>query len=112
MSSFLLATLATLDHPTFWGLRPVTKKTSTSGSAKLRMAMSSQSIPQQGIPRREGQGCATTTCMFLAAAVQLTSTSDEEANWQSARSLIERAAGHGARFVATPENTNYLGPHD
>ena len=34
------------------------------------------------------------------------------ANWQSARSLIERAAGHGARFVATPENTNYLGPHD
>jgi deaminated glutathione amidase len=50
--------------------------------------------------------------MFLAAAVQLTSTSDEEANWQSARSLIERAAGHGARFVATPENTNYLGPHD
>ena len=49
--------------------------------------------------------------MFLAAAVQLTSTSDEEANWQSARTLIERAAGHGARFVATPENTNYLGPH-
>lgn len=50
--------------------------------------------------------------MFLAAAVQLTSTSDEEANWESARSLIERAAGHGARFVATPENTNYLGPHE
>jgi len=50
--------------------------------------------------------------MFLAAAVQLTSTSDEEANWQSARALVERAAAHGARFVATPENTNYLGPHD
>jgi len=49
--------------------------------------------------------------MFLAAAIQLTSTSDAEANWESARSLIERAAGHGARFVATPENTNYLGPH-
>jgi len=49
--------------------------------------------------------------MFLAAAVQLTSTSDEDANWESARSLIERAAGHGAAFVATPENTNYLGPH-
>src|SRR3954454_7133697 len=49
--------------------------------------------------------------MFLAAAIQLTSTSDEDANWQSARSLIERAAGHGAAFVATPENTNYLGPH-
>jgi len=50
--------------------------------------------------------------MFLAAAVQLTSTSDEEANWESARALIERAVSHGARFVATPENTNYLGPHE
>src|SRR5215203_3314875 len=61
---------------------------------------------------RQGQECATRRRMFLAAAVQLTSTSDEEANWRSARSLIERAAGYGARFVATPENTNYLGPHD
>jgi len=50
--------------------------------------------------------------MFLAAAVQLTSTSDEAANWASAEALIARAAGHGARFVTTPENTNYLGPHD
>jgi predicted amidohydrolase len=50
--------------------------------------------------------------MFLAAAVQLTSTSDEAANWESARGLIERAARAGARFVATPENTNYLGPHE
>src|SRR4051812_38180168 len=50
--------------------------------------------------------------MFLAAAVQLTSTSDAEANWESARALIERAAAHGARFVAPPENTNYLGPHE
>jgi predicted amidohydrolase len=49
--------------------------------------------------------------MFLAAVVQLNCTSDEKANWESARGLIERAAGHGARFVATPENTNYLGPH-
>src|ERR1700712_985571 len=49
--------------------------------------------------------------MFLAAAVQLTSTSDEEANWESAHALIERAASYGARFVATPENTHYLGPH-
>lgn len=48
---------------------------------------------------------------YLAAAVQLTSTSDGEANWRMARDLVERAAGHGARFVGTPENTNYLGPH-
>jgi len=49
---------------------------------------------------------------FLAAAVQMTSTSDAEANWQSVRRLIGRAAGAGAAFVATPENTNYLGPHE
>lgn len=52
-----------------------------------------------------------TSPTFLAAAVQLTSTSDAEANWSSARTLIERAAGYGARLVATPENTNFLGPH-
>ncbi len=50
--------------------------------------------------------------MFLAAAVQLNSTSDEAGNLAAARTLIERAAGYGAAFVATPENTNYLGPHD
>lgn len=50
--------------------------------------------------------------MFMAAVIQLNCTSNEQANWESARSLIERAAAHGARFVATPENTNYLGPHD
>jgi predicted amidohydrolase len=50
--------------------------------------------------------------MDLVAVVQMTSSSDEEANWQSAHDLIVRAAGHGARFVATPENTNYLGPRE
>lgn len=49
---------------------------------------------------------------YLAAAVQLSCTSDAEANWRSARGLIERAAGHGARLIATPENTNFLGPHE
>lgn len=49
--------------------------------------------------------------MLLAAAVQLTSTSDETANWENARGLIEQAARRGAGFVSTPENTNYLGPH-
>ena len=48
--------------------------------------------------------------MFLAAVVQMTSTSDPEANWRQARGLIERAASYGARLVATPENTNFLGP--
>lgn len=48
--------------------------------------------------------------MFLTAVVQMTSTSDLEANWVQARGLVERAAAYGARLVATPENTNYLGP--
>jgi predicted amidohydrolase len=42
----------------------------------------------------------------------MTSTSDAEANWRSVRQLVEKAAGLGARFIATPENTNYLGPHE
>jgi len=49
--------------------------------------------------------------MPLLAVVQMTSTSDAEANWRSAQELIGRAAGYGAELVATPENTNYLGPH-
>ena len=49
---------------------------------------------------------------YLAAVVQLTSTSDEAANLATARDLVRRAAGLGARLVATPENTNYLGPHE
>jgi predicted amidohydrolase len=48
---------------------------------------------------------------FLVAAIQLQSTSDEAANLDSAAALIERAAGYGARLAATPENTNFLGPH-
>lgn len=49
---------------------------------------------------------------FLAAVVQLSSSSDKERNWQQARELIERAVSFGAVFVATPENTNFLGPHE
>jgi predicted amidohydrolase len=50
--------------------------------------------------------------MFLAAAVQLQCTSDRDRNLSTAEALIRRAAGYGARFVATPENTDFLGPHD
>ena len=49
---------------------------------------------------------------FLAGVVQLNSTSDERANWQQAEELVRRVSGYGARLVATPENTNFLGPHD
>jgi len=50
--------------------------------------------------------------VYLAAVVQMNATSDEEANWQQVRELVSRAATGGARLVATPENTNYLGPHE
>src|SRR5919107_1991447 len=52
----------------------------------------------------------TGVSMFLAAVVQMTSTSDVGANWRQVSRLIERAAGYGAKLVATPENTNFLGP--
>jgi predicted amidohydrolase len=50
--------------------------------------------------------------MSVVAVVQMNSTSDAEANWRQARDLVSRAAGLGADFVATPENTNFLGPHE
>jgi predicted amidohydrolase len=52
-----------------------------------------------------------TASPWLAAVLQLQSTSDEERNWRMVEALAERAAGRGARLVVTPENTNYLGPH-
>jgi predicted amidohydrolase len=60
---------------------------------------------------RRGGGRGSSDGMFLAAAVQLNCSSDPEKNWASARDLIERAASYGAKLVATPENTNFLGPH-
>jgi len=49
--------------------------------------------------------------MVLAAVLQLNSSADAEANWSAAAGLVRRAAGYGARLVATPENTNFLGLH-
>ena len=41
----------------------------------------------------------------------MTSTSDAAANLASVTASITRAARLGCRFVATPENTDFLGPH-
>lgn len=49
--------------------------------------------------------------MILAAVLQLNSGADAAANWSAAAGLVRRAAGYGARLVATPENTNFLGLH-
>lgn len=47
---------------------------------------------------------------YLAACVQLRSTTDVTANLDRAEDAIARAARYGARLVATPENTPFLGP--
>jgi deaminated glutathione amidase len=47
---------------------------------------------------------------FVAAAVQMTSTSDLEANLGHARELVCRAAGRGAVLVALPEVFAYRAP--
>jgi predicted amidohydrolase len=48
--------------------------------------------------------------MFLAAVVQICSTSDADANRRTTTDLIEQAAKRGARLVCTPENTNLIAP--
>ncbi|MCX5943122.1 MAG: carbon-nitrogen hydrolase family protein [Cyanobacteria bacterium] len=47
---------------------------------------------------------------FLAAAIQLTSTSDPEANWAAAEEQIELAVRRGAELVGLPENFAFMGP--
>ena len=46
---------------------------------------------------------------FLAAALQLTSTSNVEANFSAAEEQIELAARRGAELVGLPENFAFLG---
>lgn len=48
--------------------------------------------------------------MFLAAAVQMTSGPERAANEAKALSLVERAAGEGARLVGLPEMWEHIGP--
>lgn len=50
--------------------------------------------------------------MFLGAVVQLSSSSDAEGSVANAHALIREAAARGASLIVTPENTNFLGPHD
>ena len=46
---------------------------------------------------------------FLAAAVQLTSTSDPEANFAAAEEQIELSVRRGAELVGLPENFAFMG---
>lgn len=50
--------------------------------------------------------------MRLAAALQMNCTSDVQRNLDQLETLARRAAGYGATFIATPENTTFLGPPD
>lgn len=49
---------------------------------------------------------------MLIAALQMNCTSDVARNLDQLETLARRAAGYGARFLATPENTTFLGPPD
>ncbi len=46
---------------------------------------------------------------FLAAALQLTSTQDPDANLAAAEEQIEIAARRGAELVGLPENFAFMG---
>ncbi|WP_119166953.1 carbon-nitrogen hydrolase family protein [Algihabitans albus] len=50
------------------------------------------------------------TAVFRAACVQMTSGRDLHSNIADAGALIAQAAGEGASFVATPENTTQIEP--
>ncbi|MCC7382589.1 MAG: carbon-nitrogen hydrolase family protein [Deltaproteobacteria bacterium] len=49
---------------------------------------------------------------FLAAAVQLTTTSDPRASLDAAEAGVAEAARLGARFVALPENVSFMGSEE
>jgi predicted amidohydrolase len=46
---------------------------------------------------------------LLAAVVQLTTTTDQEASLESAESLVDEAGRRGAKLVVLPENVSYMG---
>ena len=49
---------------------------------------------------------------FLAAAIQLTSTADPDANFAAAEEQIDLAARRGAELVGLPENFAFMGDDD
>ena len=49
---------------------------------------------------------------FLAAAIQLTSTADPDANFAAAEEQIDLAARRGAELVGLPENFAFMGEDD
>ena len=50
--------------------------------------------------------------MPIIAAIQINGSSDIERNLSTTEALVRKAANAGAKFIATPEATTYLGPHD
>src|SRR5438132_5970080 len=47
---------------------------------------------------------------FLAAAIQMTSTADREANEKRALALVDQAASRGAKLIGLPEVWEHIGP--
>ena len=50
--------------------------------------------------------------MSLIACLQLRCTANLDRNWSTFERLARSAAANGAQLIATPEATDYLGPHD
>jgi predicted amidohydrolase len=50
--------------------------------------------------------------MTRIAALQLNATDDRARNFEQAAALIGEAAAQGARFIATPENTDQIAPRE
>ncbi len=46
---------------------------------------------------------------FVAAVIQLTTTTDPQGSMAAAEALVRQAARQGAEFIALPENINFMG---
>lgn len=71
--------------------------------------------PEPGAVAQKAAGSARLSRMadpkvFKAACVQLRSGDDVSENISATEQLVREAAGRGARFVATPENTTLMAP--
>ena len=94
------------------GTHGVRRMLAASSTEMARCRARLDSLPMMHDNDRNGANRGGTSDGFLAAVVQLNCTSDADANWRQAEYWIRRAASFGAEFVGTPENANYLGPHE
>ena len=71
----------------------------------MRAALAAAAPSPYSSPVASGESVSS----FLAAALQLTSTPDPDANFAAAEEQIELAARRGAELVGLPENFAFMG---